>query len=162
MKKICFLSLLVFLIVLVSCEKDGNSNLPPIINPSASMSAKVSGASWTATTRVTVLFNNNFIITGTSIGGKVIEVSILGDSPGTYVLDPIQSITQMQGLWKPDGSSSGQNYISVRGTAELTAVDTLNKKISGNFEFVAARAINDTVYVQDGIFTNLGYTEQSQ
>ena len=51
----------------------------------------------------------------------------------------------MQGLWKPDSNSTGQHYISVRGTAELTAVDTLYKKISGNFEFVAARAINDTV-----------------
>jgi hypothetical protein len=29
--------------------------------------------------------------------------------------------------------------ISERGTTELTAVDTLNNKISGNFEFVAAR-----------------------
>ena len=86
----------------------------------------------------------------------------MGDSLGTYVLDPMQSITQMQGLWKPDGSSTDQNYISVWGTAELTAVDTLNKKISGNFEFVAARTLNDTVYVQDGTFTNLGYAEQSQ
>ncbi len=162
MKTISFLFLSLAIIITASCKKDGDSPLPNIVNPSASMTAKVSGANWTATTRVTVLFNNSFIITGTSLGGKVIEVSIFGDSPGTYVLDPMQSITQMQGLWKPDGSSSGQNYISVRGTTELTTVDTLNKKISGNFEFVAARSANDTVYVQNGAFENLSYTEQSQ
>ena len=94
------------------------------------------------------------------LDGKIVEVSIFGDSPGTYELNPLQSLTQMQGLWKPDGTSTGQNYVSVRGTASLTEVDTTNKMISGTFEFVAARTINDTVYVQNGAFNKLSYSDQ--
>jgi Family of unknown function (DUF6252) len=160
MKKTLIFIVLAVTVVFSACNKDGDGSLPSLINPYASMSASISGYSWSATTRVSVHFNNKFIVTGTSIDGKVVEVSIFGDSPGTYELNPLQSLTQMQGLWKPDGTTSGQNYVSVRGTATLTEVDTTNKMISGTFEFVAARTINDTVYVQNGAFSKLNYSEQ--
>jgi len=107
---------------------------------SAKMEAKIDGVEWKSITRATNLVNNYFLIVGTSSAGEIIEITILGNSEGTYNLD--LSNFEFSAIYKPNISSTTENYVASSGTIELSELDTDNKKISGTFQFDAYKNLN--------------------
>ena len=152
--------ILLVIISLVACKKD--SKVSDIINPTASFGCKINGTSWSAVTRVTRRQGNKFILTGTgSLGKDVLSITTLGITAKTYTLDPINSIVEFSATFTMDTNTTDSLYQAVNGTVILTAVDTVNKKISGTFSFRTSKVLNPLLIkeVTSGAFSNLIYTE---
>lgn len=158
MKKFSIILILIGLVAFYSCEE--SSDLLPIGN----MEASVDGTAWKAITRVTILESGYFTITGTSSSGDIINVTILGNTVGTYELDASLSDVQAQmgGFYKPESATSdSDNYVATVGSVELTEVDTDDKKISGTFEMTVSKLVGtslETIEITNGEFENLKYT----
>jgi len=158
MKKILFFALVA--LSFSACKKD--SKISDIVNPSASFSCKINGTSWSAITRVTRREGNKFIITGTgSLGSDVLNITTFGIAQQTYTLNAANSQVEFSGTFTTDTNTSDSLYQAVNGTVTLTAVDTVNKKISGTFTFKASKIISPLQLkdVTNGTFSNLNYTE---
>jgi hypothetical protein len=147
-----------FILLVVSCKKDSNNNTVP-----TKMSATISGKQWESLTRTTILQTNSnvFVITGVSLSGEVLAVTIYGSTPGTYDLTiaiPIKA--QCAGSYMPSVASSDV-YLSSTGTVVLSKVDKTARKISGTFSFTLNKTISDTKSVTNGVFNDLLYEEQT-
>ncbi len=152
MRKILFIAVL--FVVVSSCSKDDDSALP------TKMSATIDNAEWSSITRVTVLTDKGFVITGTSLNGKSLSITILGSTEGTYELS-LNSV-QFGAVYKESVSSSTEDaYAAISGEVVVTNVDTSSKEISGTFSFVLKKSLaGESISVTEGTFTNLKYTEQ--
>lgn len=140
-------------LALLSCSKD-NSLI------SNKMSAKIDGKEWGTILPVTVLTNNKFIITGTSISGAIINIDIDGDTKGTYAVS--LSAVQFVATYKASITATAEDiYACTSGTVELTKVDKTAKKISGTFQFTLKKDLTqETISVTNGTFTDISYNEQ--
>ena len=153
MKKI-IISLVTFLII-ISCTKDESGN---IVLPA--MSALINGVEWTTLTRVTVLEESKFIITGTSTTGKSLVITIFGTSEGLYNVTLIPP--GAAAVYKESVSPTTEDaFFSATGEVNLTNVDTSKKRISGTFSFIVVRNFTNTVNITQGKFSNLLYTVTS-
>ncbi len=161
-KHLLILTSLAIVITIFSCKKEDAEEISTYVS-SASMTATVNDTAWSALTRVTKHYPNTniFVIVGTDTDGKILSVTVKGDQKGTYTSSTsIDSLSAQVGcVWKP---KSGQ-YISNKGTVEITEVNTTEKKISGtfNFDVVNTSDLTDGFTVASGKFTNLGYTEET-
>ncbi len=158
MRKVIFVSLIC--LGFLSCKKD--SKLNDVINPTASFTCKINGTNWSAITRVTRKEGNKFIITGTgSLGSDVLNITTFGIETGTYILSPLDGKTEFSATFTMDTQNTDSLYQAVNGTVQLTMVDTVNKKISGTFQFRSSKVINPLLIkeVTNGSFSNLKYTE---
>ena len=141
------------MIIIISCSKDDNGiiTLP-------TMNAYIDGEEWVTITRVTVIDNGKFIITGTSASGKTLIITINGTSEGLYE----QSLSSVKtgAVYKESVSTTTEDaYISITGEVNLTDVDASKRRISGTFEFSLVRNLTNTIDITDGEFDNLFYTE---
>jgi hypothetical protein len=154
MKKIIILFAIV--VSMISCSKDDDTNL------SNKMSATIDNAEWNTITRVTVLNDEKFIITGTSLDGKSLSITTLGTQTGIYELS-ISSI-KCAAIYKESVSTSTEDaYAAITGEVELTEVNTGSKEISGTFSFVLTRNLTqEPVNITKGVFNNLKYTESQE
>lgn len=151
MKKV-IIAVVTILLVLISCTKDDNGIL---VLPT--MSALIDGEQWVSITRVTVLENDKFIITGTSTTGQTLVITIFGTSEGLYELN-MTSIKTGAVYKETPGTSAEDAYASITGEVNLTDVDTSKKRISGTFQFLVTRNLLNSFNITDGEFTNLFYT----
>lgn len=142
---------LIMAAVVASCSKDSDTI-------STKLSAKIDGKSWNATGRYTNLTGNVFVITGTSITGEVLVITIKGDSPDLYELN--LSNLECSATYKKSALSTSTDDIfqSITGRVNLTKVDKENKKISGTFDFNLARLSIETISISSGSFNDLEYT----
>lgn len=153
MKTINLLLIIAVAFIFSNCDKDEINN--------ASMAAQVDGSGWSALTRVTVLKNNKFIITGTSASGTVINITIFGITTGTYKLTLDSLTVQFSGLYQPSATSPAEdNYISKSGTVVISEINTSDKKISGTFEFAAKKLSGEEKSITNGEFNYLKYSEE--
>jgi len=139
-------------LVAMSCSKDSDS----IID--TKMGAKIDGNSWSSITRVSVMAGETITITGTSTA-DVMVITINGITAKTYTLSIIPVSTECACVYQPS-LISGENdwYYSTSGTVTLTKVDTVNKKISGTFQFTVAKGLLSTKSITSGVFNDLSYT----
>jgi hypothetical protein len=148
---------LLLLFFIIACSKDDNGGLSL-----ATMSATIDNVSWQTISRVTVLQNGIFNITGTSIDGKILNITIKGDQEGTYQL----GLTSLQcgAVYKQSATTSTDDaFASVTGNVVLTDVNTTDHKISGTFEFSLMKELTLTpMTITDGKFENLFYTVTAQ
>jgi hypothetical protein len=154
MKKIIlFISVL---ITIISCSKDDDLSLK------ASMSATIDSTEWKTVTRVTVLNDEKFIITGTDLTGKSLSITIFGNTEGTYQIST--GSIQFAGVYKESLSTSADDaYLATSGEVELTDVNTSSKEISGTFNMVLRKSLtDDTIVITEGTFKNLKYNESEQ
>jgi hypothetical protein len=95
------------------------------------------------------------------LGKDVLSITTLGITAKTYTLDPINSQTEFSATFTMDTNTSDSLYQAMNGTVVLTAVDTVNKKISGTFNFSLRKASISPLIkqVSNGSFSNLIYTE---
>ena len=166
MKYLIFTAL-ISLILFSSCKKDKDDDSNNIIT-NATMTATVDGASWTSITRVTKHYKNpaSFVITGTSVNGQVIVITVRGDQVGHYTSSTsIDSASAQVGcVWQPDASSpTTDNYFSKSGTVDISEIDTANTKISGTFSFDLIKTdslgYQTAKTITNGKFTGLSYSE---
>ncbi len=160
MKNVYLITIVVILIT--ACNKDSKVN--DIINPTASFTCKINGTTWTAITRVTRKESNKFIITGTgSLGNDVLNITTFGTEKKTYTLMPIDGITEFSATFTNDTQNTDSLYQAVTGTVVITSLDTVNKKISGTFQFRTSKVVNPLIIkeITNGSFNNLTYTESN-
>ncbi len=77
--RIISIAILLGAISFSSCDKDD-------VKLFATMTAKIDGTDWTSVVRVPTLQSDNFVITGTSLEGEVIVITIHGSDEGAYTL----------------------------------------------------------------------------
>ena len=121
------------------------------------MTAEVDGVAWSSLLRVSVLENGVFSITGTSLDGNVISLLITGESEGTYQLSVIPLITEFGASYLNETNIEGA-YVATSGQVILTKVDTVNGKVSGEFNFMATNNASSTISITNGEFNDLNYT----
>ena len=156
MKKITLIILICGLLFSLSCKKD--SKITDLINVSASMKCKINGTSWSAVTRVTTQQGNNFLINGTgSLGNDVLNVTIIGNTTGTYNLTTNTPPQIQMSANFANGTSPDSLYTATEGTVTLSSVDVTNKKISGSFSFKAKNMALNNKNITEGTFSNLIY-----
>ncbi len=155
MKKSLFLIAIIAFFI-VACQDEGDGT-PVQINPSASMSCKINGVSWTALTRVSTLTAGNFIINGTTLFGDALNISTLGDTTGTYTLGTLSY--HSSATYSPKATDPDSLYQAINGTVTITEVDATNKRVSGTYEFNCTNALNPTLTkaITEGQFTDLKY-----
>lgn len=154
MKRILTLSLIVLLstVIFSSCEEE--------LSFLAKMSANIDGESWTTVGRTTIKQGEAFIVTGTTIDGEAIILTINGASEDTYVLNPISGAAGFGAVYKASIDASIEDtYISTSGELVLSEVDTENSRISGTFSF-EAKKLDETINITEGKFEDLKYTAQ--
>jgi hypothetical protein len=156
MKKAAFLILVSGLIFSSVCCK--KSSVSDVVAPSASMSCKINGVTWTSVTRYTARQGNTFLINGTStLVSDALNVTVLGISTGTYNLDPLAGQVKASATFTNKASITDSLYTAYAGSVTLSAVDTVNKKISGTFSFDARNLSLAIKKITAGTFSNLKY-----
>ncbi len=143
-----------------SCKKDSKIN--DTVNPTTSFTCKINGSSWSAISRVTRKQGNTFIITGTgSLRNDVLNITTFGTQVNSYTLSTIDGKTEFTATFTSDTQNNDSLYQATSGIVQLTKVDTVNKKISGTFQFRTSKIINPLLIkeITNGSFTNLTYTE---
>jgi len=153
MKKI-FLTIAVICVVFLasSCKKDSNGN---------SMSASIGGTQWSALIPAGVLSNGVLVVTGTSLTGQSIIVTVNGQTAGTYNLSVIPPKAECLGTYKATLTSTTEDtYISTTGSVILTKVDLANKLVSGTFEFTVANSTLVVKQITAGTFTDVTFITQ--
>ena len=161
-KHYLILTALAIVITIFSCKKEDAEEIAPLVT-TASMTATVNDTAWSSITRITKHYpsTNLIVITGTDTDGKAIVITIKGDTKGTYSSSTsIDSLSAKVGcVWKPNSSE----YVSNKGTVELTEVNTTENRISGtfNFDVVNTSELTDAFTIASGKFSNLKYSEES-
>ncbi len=147
--------LLAGILLILSCSKDDDDSGAPF------MGASIDGSDWKTITRITVLEDEKFVITGTALNGETIVITIFGTTEGTYELNITSA--GCGAIYKESvGTSTEDAYVSVTGEVQLTQVNTSAQEISGTFSFTVARALLNTKTITNGTFQNLAYTVTSQ
>lgn len=150
-------------------------------NPSSTVSefkAFFDSQLWVANS-VQAIVNTDYIsITATKSSGEFFQITIPGATVGTYTLDMASTSSTPFGMIYSRGSGNipymaadddtgvFANLPNYTDTAKIviSSIDTVNKKISGTFQFTGVRfaagggtSIETKVFT-DGVFNNLAYT----
>ncbi len=138
MKKISLAVLMIGLVFLGgSCKKDSNGNTI------YKMSASIDGKEWYTIAPVGDLSSGILVITGVSLTGEIIAVTVNGETAGTYNISALPPIAQCLGTYKATISqTSVDTYISTTGKVVLTKLDKTTKLASGTFEFSLINTAN--------------------
>lgn len=136
--------------VMASCKKDSDTV--------HKLSANIGGKSWVANLRVTNLTGNVFTITGTSLSGEMLVITIFGNTQDTYQFSVNEQKCAL--VYKKAGinSSPSDIYTGISGTITLTKVDMVNKKISGTFDFTCSGLAIIPLSIKSGSFNDLDFT----
>jgi hypothetical protein len=125
------------------------------------MTALIDDDEWSAATRLTILEEGKFIITGTSLEGKSLSITIFGTAEGKYELN--LTATKVAAVYKESINMTTEDaYVSVTGEVDLTDVNNSKKSISGTFNFIMVRNLTNTINITEGEFKNLTYAETGQ
>lgn len=154
-KAFLILSLVSVVVFTISCKKDSDGTSP-------SMKAKVDAVAWESIARYSSVTANNIIITGTSLKGEVIGITVFAGKTGTYTINPLAAQVQCSGYYSLDklsASDSSKSYFASEGTVVISSIDVANKKISGTFSFTARipKDLTKTKSITEGTFSNLSY-----
>jgi hypothetical protein len=151
MKKLLLVIIAISVVFLAgSCKKDANGNT---IYP---MSASIDGKQWTATLPAGVLSNGYFVITGTSLTGETIIVTIKGETIGTYNLSLLPAKSDCLGTYEATLIPTTEDtYVSASGRVVLSKVDKINNLVSGTFEFTVANSSLTVKEITKGAFNDV-------
>ncbi len=152
MKKIATLALLIAMMVSsFNCKKDSSGSSVP----AASLSMKLNGTSWNATTisaAFTSSTNTTTIVAIKSGTSDNLELSYIGTGKGTYTIDMGEA--SGSGTIGSVSFDTG-NSLNATGSVIVTGYDSSNKLISGTFSFM--NTVNGTIVynVTAGTFENV-------
>ncbi len=154
MKKVVYI--IIVILFFAGCKKDEEGN---IIWPT--MTALIDDDEWSAATRLTILEEGKFIITGTSLDTRSLSITIIGTTEGKYELNLTSA--KVAAVYKESINITTEDaYVSVTGEVNLTDVNNSKKTISGTFSFIMVRNLTNTINITEGEFKNLTYAETGQ
>jgi len=123
------------------------------------MTAFINGDAWQCIMPVMVVENMKLVITGTSLDGRTIIITVNGISPGRYQLSAAEGLAQCAALYKASLQVSDEDaYASIDGSITLSSVDQVNKRVSGTFQFSCYRNLTESVSITQGQITNAKIT----
>ena len=140
---------------LFSCSKESATTITETVVPK-SLQAKVDGASFScnATYYYSTFLDTSYNIAANYLDGNTnvstsFSISFFGDTIGTY---PISSATDAvaNASYSYGPFSNSVTYTAQSGTLYISKIDTVAKKISGTFNFVAKDASNNTKTITEG------------
>jgi hypothetical protein len=168
---------------LMSCRKENLNGSSTLSDSTAVFSATINGAAWQTDSVSAFLVGDHrsqskiITITGYT-SQRLIEISLRDTSSGAN--DSTMSIQQYPLDSWGNASAFGYGYnrivygpnvtwqqqgTAVTGSAEVTASDGVNKRISGTFSFTArllvldsASITTDSVTITNGVFKNIPYS----
>ncbi|NLI24062.1 MAG: hypothetical protein GX419_05095 [Bacteroidales bacterium] len=123
------------------------------------MTAFINGDAWQCIMPVIVVENMKLVITGTSLDGRTIIITVNGISPGRYQLSAAEGLAQCAALYKASLQVSDEDaYASIDGSITLSSVDQVNNRVSGTFQFSCYRNLTESVSITQGQITNAKIT----
>jgi len=157
--------LLAFIIAagFTSCKKEDQAAV--VTEIFGSVTANIDGVDWKATTASQVGFkvgDSHMTVIANSNDGQTIFLYINGTTVGSYDLAALAGQTDVVCYYREteeegDGTS---NYVSKTGTVEITEIS--ENRVSGKFNFVGAKSLDETKTITEGVFTNVYYTGKSE
>lgn len=155
MRKI-FLALAVisFVFLAVSCKKDSDGNTI------YKMSATIDGKQWNALAPTGILTGGVLVITGISISGESVIVTVKGDMEKTYELNTPALKTECFATYKASLTGTDDSYASLTGKVILTKVDKTKNLVSGTFEFSVSKLSILTKQITKGEFNDVTFINQ--
>lgn len=165
-KPITRLAFLLLTILIISCQKEisvelGKGGTPDV---SAVLKMKINGSQWIANREAGASIIAGFInINGLSTDGKALSITLNDSVPGTYVLDQISFNTAaLSDSLDNNGlaytTNEGKDTAQAGGVITVTAIDKVNKTISGTFHFKAYREFDSKQkQITEGVFNKLPY-----
>ncbi len=167
--------LLLLFLVQVACQKEVSINslnpnpgpgigpvIPPVITSALTM--KIGGVRWQADKRGEATLLAGFTnIEGISSDKKFLSIFLDDTIPKTYTLSQtsksyaeLSDTTDMNG--KSYSTDQGNSATDAGGTVVVTAIDKVNKTLSGTFQFKMFRSLDGKQKViTEGSFTKLPY-----
>ena len=135
--------------------------------------AEINGDKWSAEVRTVKKLNSpidNFTIVGTSLNGKVLQITVGGIKKGKYsasLADVISnlSLKMFVATYTPKVSqvTAADNILKVTsGTVEITEIGVKDDKnyISGTFNMKIVKE-SGNIIIKNGVFKELSYTENT-
>ncbi len=167
MKKIFYFSLLSLFMLVSSCSKEEQESVLNTVLPDK-FTANIHDTTWSADVRKTTLTDNSIVLVGTSINASILEITIFGITPATYTLNTAifdsAASAQTAALFKRSATTSITDvYVAKKGSVTITAVNYIQKTITGTFNFKAYKIrysqqlIIDSLTISNGEFTDLKY-----
>lgn len=169
MRKYVFLSFIVSAIlsvIFISCQReitDPNGNTNPSVT--GDFRAKIEGTQWVANRAASASrMQGRIAISGISTDKKTIAITLADSGVHRYTLSDITpNAAAYQDSTLPSViafTSNGGTYpTQAGGEVNITAIDTVNKKISGTFFFKVYRQTDGLQRnITEGSFTNLSYS----
>lgn len=146
-----------------SCSDTDSDGVPDIIE-NDKMTATINGQNWVTVTRVTVIKQGKIIITGTSLSGQSLVITINGTDAGTYTLSALPPKTQCGAVYKETATASTADaFYSVSGTVVITNLDLTNKILSGTFNFEMIKDLSGTtISITNGKINDIKFTSESE
>ena len=153
MKRIVVIMSLIGL-VLYACKKDEEE-----VVSKKGYTAKVDGEDWKAKTTTASIYNGTIVVIGEASDGTQIIFSLSGDSVGNYGIDENTSSSASFRLEDGKNFTSGGNSMA-GGQILIEKISQTDKRITGNIEFTAVRASNDsTIVISNGRFVDIRYDQ---
>lgn len=165
--------------LLVSCQKELSeengqlpTNPPPGTGTLSNFRATINGQPWEASLRSASRGNRIITLSGTSASLQTLAITLGDSGVHTYRLAP--NATNNFALFTDAALSNPAPFLtnpfvitnpafptvgSAGGTVSITAIDTVNRWMTGTFSFNALRATDgQTRTVTNGVFTQLPYS----
>lgn len=166
MKKRSFYILLFIVIGLGACHKE--TSIERDSGQAADMVATIGAQSWEAadSTQTAIFTNGLAIISGTSVDGQEISITLNDTVVGLYTLNQSSPSLAVYANLDSVGSyaystNQGADTSQAGGTVNVISVDPVRRIISGIFSFKAYRnQDNSQVTVTQGVFYNIPYVDQ--
>jgi hypothetical protein len=119
------------------------------------MNATIDGKQWSAPMPIGVLSNGVLVVTGSSLTGELIALTIYGDVAKSYT----QSLLPLASYKASLTTTTADAFVSTSGTIVLTKIDATNKLVSGTFNFTL---VDNTLAVKQiqGTFNDVSYMVQ--
>jgi hypothetical protein len=134
----------------------------------ADMVATIDSVSWEAadSTQAAIISQGAVTISGISSGGQEISITLNDTVVGLYVLNQTSASLAVYANLDSVGSyaystNQGSDTAQAGGTVNLTAINTVNKTISGIFSFKVYRNSDGSQKdITVGVFYNIPYADQ--
>lgn len=172
--QILLIGIILFGIFMGGCSEDeAKDTLLP-----DKMNAIINDTSWKTDVRYTYKYDNlnQFLINGTSVSGKTLNITLFGTQEDTYdlntnVLDTTaKSNVDFSAFYKPTANTDTSDfYYAKKGEVTLEKVNTSEQTITGSFHFTMFTVKNDTAFmtedtvkVEQGTFKNIEYKKKEK
>jgi hypothetical protein len=165
-KAILYTTLIGISIILFSCHKEtsieNEKGLPP------DMVALINDSSWEAMdSMATATFSQGFAtISGIGTNGQEVSITLNDTVIGLYALNQTSSSLAIYANLDSVGTfaystNQGTDTSQAGGTVYVTALDVVNKTISGIFSFKVYRSSDGSEKnITNGVFYNIPYVDQ--